>query len=182
MTIKQQTLRTAVMKALSDALADAMKSERADLFDALVDFHEATGAKSLDVSLPDGTKVATVALTVSTGGPRVADSAAFTAYVADRYPQAIYVPPATAVVSQQWTEQLFAEGRVDGSDLYDPRTGEVVPGVEVSEGGKPKTFSVRFESKKLDGRAAIASAWVDGQLTDSLPDFVSPALPDGDAA
>ena len=70
----------------------------------------------------------------------VTNLAALTAWVAARYPDQIehveQIRPAYAAVL---TKRLEADGAI----VFDPQTGEVVPGVEVRAGGQPKALTIR---------------------------------------
>lgn len=180
MSLKEHALRTAVLKAVSDALKSEVEADRGDLFEELCGLHELTGAKSLDVTLPDGRKVASISLAMPKAGPAITDSAAFDAFIAEQYPQAIIKVPARKEIAESFREELLsrlvAAGNPMGSEMVDASLGMLVPGVEYHEAGGPKSFSVRFEKT---GREQIAAAWSDGDFGPLMPGIAPdrPALP-----
>lgn len=172
MSLKANALRAAVMKAISDALKAEVDAGRGELMAELLDLYDATGAKSLDVKVGD-VKVASIPLSIPKAGIAVKDQAAFTAFVDSNYPQAVIVPPTSKQVAAAWQEAYLKECVIDGGEVIDPNTGEVVPGLEHKEAGRPKTFSIRFEKT---GREAIAAAWQDGRLGELMPG-IAPTAP-----
>lgn len=171
MSIKEAALRTAVLKAVSDALKAEADADRASLQDALIDLYEATGGKTLDVKLPDGTKVATISLAIEHSAPETFDRAALLAWAVENRPEWCHEVPAHIEVS----EKAALEGvEFTPEGIAVTPGGEVVPGLRMKRGGTPKSFSVRFEST---GRSAIAAAWSDGVFGNALPGM-APALPE----
>jgi hypothetical protein len=171
MSIKEAALRTVVLKAISDALKAEAEADRHELFDALVDLYEATGGKTLDVRLPDDTKVATISLAIEKAAPEVFDRAALQAWAVENRPEWCNAIPAHVEVS----EKAALEGvEFTPEGIAVTPGGEVVPGLRMKRGGTPKNFSVRFESR---GRNAIAAAWSDGVFAGALPGM-APALPE----
>jgi hypothetical protein len=173
MSIKEAALRTVVLKAISDALKAETDADKAELFGALVDLYEDTGSKTLDVKLPDGTKVATISLVIEASAPEVFDRAALMAWAAENRSEWCNEIPARVEVS----EKAALEGvEFTPEGIAVTPGGEVVPGIRMRRGGTPKHTSVKFQPA---GRSAIAAAWSDGVFGTALPGM-APALTDGD--
>lgn len=170
-SLKDAALRTAVLKAVADALKAEAEADRHELFAALVELYKESGAKSLDVRLPDGTKVATISLAIEQSKPVVTDHGALLAWALENRPEWCREIPARTDVAEAAvfeSVEFTPDGQAVTSD------GEIVPGVAVTPGGSPRNFSVRFETH---GRSAIAAAWSDGRFGGALPGM-APALPE----
>jgi len=169
--LKDQALRTTVLKALADMLYAEQKADRDDLMREIVAMYDATGGKTFDVKLPSGEKVATISLAISQAYPRVLDEDALVEWARENRPEWVREVPATTVLNLgrviediTFTEDGMA---VDGN-------GELVPEVVLDPGGEPQSFQVRFAPS---GRVAIERAWADGKFGAALPG-VAPALPE----
>ena len=160
MSIRDNATAYAVGKALSDALSSLLDRAKPELVRRAVD---ELGHGSIEARIGD-----TVLGKVSIAGGKpkavTVDSHAYREWVATTHPAAIIdsVDPA-------FTKRLIIR---DGC-VYDPATGELVPGMEVGEGA---TYpSVRFAP---GGREAALEAITSGAL--SLPDMEARMLPAGD--
>lgn len=162
MTLKENALRTAVLKALLDAVKAELDTGRATLLDDLCDLYESTGGKTLDVRLGEA-KVATVSLSFSKPANVVVNDTAFVEYVGTNHPEAVYT-----VVLDAFKRTYLPSLIPTEAGCVDPDTGEVVPGVQHTEDSTPKTFSVRFADR---GREEIAAAWVRGELYEIAPHY-----------
>jgi hypothetical protein len=140
--LKQQALTVAVLTALGERITEAAKSARADLLAVM----QEVGAERVAAELPDGARVAAVSLAGSAGGRAyVADEAAFTRYVFEKYSGEM----------EYTIRPAFRKRLLDELSAV----GEVVPGVELSD---PKPYlSNRFAS---GGKDAVAQAWASGEL------------------
>jgi hypothetical protein len=173
-SIKDQAFRVAVLGALKDALGSQYADERGDLLEQLVAAQGELGVKSLDVSLPDGTKVATVTLTQPSDRVEVVDEAAFTNWVAEHWPtEVVTVTQVRPAFRKALLDSVAITTLPDGADqvevlnvVVDVRTGVSVDGVRVRQASKPTSFSVRYTP---DGRPAIAEAWREGRLDGYRP-------------
>lgn len=176
MTLKDRALRAVAIKVVSDAMKDLVGQEREDFFTELCDFYDATGAKSLDVKLPDGTKVGGISIAIAKEEAQITDRDALKEWVMQNNPTAVVTIPQRQDIADAYLDALLKKVTFtdDGTALTED--GEVVPGVTKNKGGYPKSFSIRPSS---DGKAAIAQAWADGQLAQMLPG-IAPALPAGD--
>lgn len=173
MSLKILTARTAVLKALRDAIDAELSGSRADVLDGLLDAKASLGVKSVDVTLPDGTKVASVTLTEPKGRIAVTNDEAFARYVLDRWPDEVAM-----TVRSAWQKKLLARLKDAGDgDVVDPETGELVDGVTAYPPADPSSFSLRYAD---GGRERIADAYRNGQLGE-LADLTpqTPAIPKG---
>lgn len=168
MTLKDNALRSAILKAISDALKAEVDAGRTELFDELLELHELTGAKSLDVSLPDGRKIASISLAMPKAG--------LDAWIAQHYKGAVIKVPARREISPPFRDELLSRLTFTPEGVAIDENGEIVPGVEWRAAGAPKSFSIRFEKT---GREQIAAAWSDGQFGPLMPGIAPdrPALP-----
>lgn len=171
MKISDIGLMVAVFKAAGDMLRSEETGARDQLREALLTLHGDTGAKSLDVRLPNGEQVATVTLPLSKAAPVVDDERALMEWATDSRPEWLVEVPATVKLN---TARIFEEVTFTPDGEAVTAGGEIVPGVRYDNGGKPGAPSVRFAS---GGRQAIASAWSDGVFGNVLPG-VAPCLPE----
>ena len=174
MTIKEDALYAVAIKALADFAKERSEEIRGLMMAELTAFYDETGAKSVDVKLIDGTKVATIPLSFSRDGFRVENPTAFVDYVEKVQPLAI-----RKTVDANWQRTYLAGlTNVDG-EAVDPETGEVVPGLGAVPGGVPKSYSVRYANF---GRDAMLEAIGRGELGNLLAggDEI-PALTEGGA-
>lgn len=177
MTLKESALRVAAIDALERRIAEVKREARADLLAELLDLHDATGTKSVDVMLPDGSKVGGVTLTASAAGIVVCDRSAFDAWAAESgHAETVTTTrtdPAWEKATLGYAEHVEAKsvtsGEVVGSVVITP-DGEEIPGVEYRPAGPPTNFSL----KSLD-REAIIGAYMRGELEAVVPTL---ALPD----
>lgn len=180
MSLRDRNLRFALLKAVADAINDALAEERADHRDSLLERYDDEGTTSFDVRLPDGTQVAKISLAVPKAATTVTDEDALLAWakvnapelveteVIPAQPERTVVMPATDEVVDEFlhpkrvTELLARVKPAPGTDMVvDPDTGVVVDGVTHAPAGRPKSFSVRYSP---DGREALAVAYRSGEL------------------
>lgn len=166
-------LRTAILKALRDAIDEELEAERATTLSEVRQVYEAYGAKSFDVRLSDSTKVASISLAIPKAEAAVTGPAELDAFIEATYPHAMLIVPASRTVSPAFREEFLRRLEfIDGTPVTPE--GEVVPGVEYRAAGEPKSFSVRFEKT---GRERIARAWALGQFGALMPGM-APQLPE----
>jgi hypothetical protein len=152
MSLREDALTVAVLRALADRIRDASDTARDRMRAALSD----AGADSASAEL-DGTRVAKVTLAGGKPVARVADDAAFTAWV-----QATHPTEVETRVRESYRTKVLTDTTKSGAPV-DPLTGEIVPGVEITTG--TAYVSTRFEK---GGRDAVAQAWAAGVLADAL--------------
>ena len=162
MTLKQDASRVAVLTAVRDAIDAELRGQRAGVFDQLVAAQTDYGVKSIDVTLPDGTKVATATIVEPHARVAITNEAAFTKWVEAQWPDQIEprVRPAflTALLERFKSEP-------EGGDVFDTTTGALVDGATGYPPRDPSTFALRFTPGGI-GRDAIINAWRSGDLTE----------------
>ena len=178
-TFRETALRGVVLKALYDAIKDEAEAGRTEILEGVLGLYESVGAKSLDVSLPSGVKVASITLTIPKDKAEITNVEAYRAYVAEVYPHVPIIVPATATIPSAFTEAWLGklEFDADGNAL-DPETGELVGFAALKPASSPSSFSIRYAPQ---GREAIARAWQAGELGNLEGAMSPPALEGGGA-
>ncbi len=125
---------------LYEQLADAAKAKaaafRRELETAATAEYEQQGmAPSWRLPL-----IGQVILPVSETAIVVTDEAALTKWVADRYPEQV---EQVTRIRPAYAAGLTKRLAVDEGAVFDPQSGEAVPGVEVRQGGQPKALTIR---------------------------------------
>jgi hypothetical protein len=156
-TLKDATARLAVLQAIRDALDEEIAATRADTWSGLIAARATLGLKSVEVVLPDGTKVGTCTITVPQPGVDV-DTAAFLVWCAEHYPGEV-----VSAVREPFRRKVLA-GLVeaDGEFFY---RGTLVPWAKRRPAGDPTSFSYRPTPAAA---AAILDAYRNGRLTASV--------------
>lgn len=125
--IKATARQVMAGKLIADTVTDAMKPAKAELFKALTD----AGVERVRVKGDDDTNYGVVY--IAGGGElkaKVTDEAAFTTWVADRYPSEV-----VTVVRESFAKKLLDGATREAQQVpVDARTGEVIPGVEMRIG------------------------------------------------
>lgn len=169
-SLRDRNLRMALLKAIADAVQDALKAERATHMADLIERYEDEGTKSFDVKLPSGTKVATISLSIPKDAVEVVDPDGLAEWAKDHDMSLIrerHVPavPAHTVVEldpKRVAELLKRAKPMPGdTQVVDGATGELVDGLALVVGGTPKSFSVRYTD---DGRTDLGDAYRAGAL------------------
>ena len=161
MTLKDDAARVAVLTAVRDAIDTQLRTMRQTVFHQLNDAHATLGVKSIDVTLPDGTQVASV--TIKKPKPRtvVTNTEALTEWVQARHPDEVIptVRPAflTALLAR------FVPTSDGTGDVFDATTGELVNGVTAYPAKEPDSFALTWTTA---GRGQVADAWRNGDLAD----------------
>lgn len=153
--VHEVTVRLAVLTALRDTI----DAEVAELRETAQEVLEFVGARSAVPTLPDGTEIATVALTKPKRRVDVDEDALLT-WCKEEHPteviEAVRVSYRAALV-----KRLTVVALNEGDVVVDPETGEQMPWARPVPAGDP-TLQVRF---KPDGRGAVGDAWREGRLT-----------------
>lgn len=158
MDMQHLALEEAALKSLADAILDRLKEVKTQMQDALI----TGGVKSVEASLPDGIKVATISRTDPKPAAVVTDPDAFLGFVRKYSPHNVTSRLVTEV-RPAYTTALLAEMTAAGvAVVADKETGVVedVPGVEV-RATRSTSHSVRLTK---GGQEAIAAAWREGKL------------------
>jgi hypothetical protein len=166
--LKSGMLGAAVRKLLVEKISEADRDARGETLEQLLAAHNAMGVKTLDVMLPDGSKVARATLPQPKAGVTV-DDKAFMEWVAAEHPTEI-----VEAVREPFRRVVLKRLEIVGDDVIDKQSGEVVPWASVRPAAeKPSNFTVTFVG---EGRAEVEQAWLDGRI--NLLDFTGPsALP-----
>ena len=170
MALKELSTRVAVLTALRDAIDVVIDSERVILTSELIDANQTLGVKQLDITLPNGEKVASASIGNSEPKPVVTNEAAFVRWVAENFPTEIIqtVRPTFKKVLFENTEQVNPQG-----EAVHTRTGEIIDGVVFSN--PSSRLTLRF---KKDGRELVADAFNRGELEQVIrPLFSLPSEP-----
>jgi hypothetical protein len=156
MTLKYLASRVAVLTALRDSIDEVIDQERAALTAELLDANETLGVKQLDITLPNGEKVASASIGNSEPKPVVTNEAVFTRWVADNFPTEIIqsVRPSFKKALFENTEQVNPQG-----EACHTKSGEIIDGVVFS--ASSSRLTLRF---KKDGRELVAEAFNRGEL------------------
>lgn len=177
MSIKDETLRTALMGAMATVVKDVNEEQRKKVLGQLVEQYKETGNKSWTVTLPSGDKVATLTLNESKAEPVVTDSDALLEWCRTHRPDLIETvehPPVEA-----WTETRLTGAAVahilEQADLADTsyitKDGELVEGIEFKPAPDPSKFTLTYTAK--DRGLSVVRAWREGfipiELSDHLP-------------
>jgi hypothetical protein len=133
-------------------VADKVKASQADTKAALMDAMEVGDRKVAKIG---DTSVGYVIITKGRQTWRVSDPAALLAWVKANMPTEVVV---TESVRESYVTALLNGAKAAGAPV-DPRTGEVVPGIEVAEGDP--YASVRPNEA---AEVAVAEAWNSGEL------------------
>jgi hypothetical protein len=167
MSLRELTLRAAVLKVLADEVAAQLAITKLATEAA---FNAAESTQAVP-QLPDGTKVATVSLAGGDGKTAsVINEAAFLAWVLANH------PGETEVIVRPSAKKKFLDGAKKAGKPIDPSTGEMIPGIGIRD-SRPYV-SILF---RPGGADAVADAWLAGEL--AAIDLVRPrAVEASDAA
>jgi hypothetical protein len=154
----EATQQVLLLEAAAAQLRDRAKAVRLELdADARHEFEEQGAAPTWRIA-----DLGTWSLPVSKEAPYVADPAALAEWVKARYPSEI-----REVVNPAFQTALLARLRPLGDGVYDPATGELVPGLGVRQGGVPQSLRFKPNGDAL-AVADQAGAKLAGDLLDGL--------------
>lgn len=135
-------LKQAARSALTAQLVSGLVGDHGKAFKAnVLEQMSELGAERLRVPDDDGTDLGTVSITPGRKSAKITDTQAFTAWVADRYPDEL-----VRVVGEAFTRKLLDSALAAGEPV-DVRTGEVIPGVEVAVSDAYLTVRPSSEAK-----------------------------------
>lgn len=178
MSLLEDNTRFALLKAIVDAATAEIAYMREQHTGRLVERYQDEGTQSFAAKLPDGTKVASLILTVPKPSLEVKDPEAFLKWVKANHEVAVEtvtheaVPEQVIPASAEWSEEVvkpkalttLLEGfQVTEDGVVDTTTGTFVDGVELKPALAPSQFSVRYEK---GGRDRLADAYRSGKLDD----------------
>jgi hypothetical protein len=156
MTLKDDATRVAVLKVLRDTVEAEYEAARRRVLDGLRASRAELGLKSMRVTLPDDTPVATVSVVEPKAAVVVVDEDAFTSWVAENYPTEVETR-----VRSSWQRKFVSRLDATPGPVADPSTGEVVPGLAARPAAEPRSFSLR---SLPGGVEEIVGAWRRGDL------------------
>lgn len=169
MSAKDTAFRLAALSSLRDLIDSEVKNIRGEMSTDLLAHYEETDGDRINVTMPGTrTKLATVTLDTKEAESEdtiSVDARKFLAWVQENAPDEI-VPTVRATYAKVITDRLV----IDGEDVIDPKTGQVVEfATVVPAGPAPEPtgkFTLRFEGGTGGlGRTAFAEAWASGALT-----------------
>jgi hypothetical protein len=158
MSLKEDATRVAVLKALRDAVDAEYEAARLRVLAGLRAARAELGLKSMRVTLPDDTPVATVTLVDPKPAVVVVDERAFTTWVAENYPTEVET---RVQVRSSWQRHFVSRLEASSGPVADPSTGDVVPGLKAMPAREPRSFSLR---PLPGGTEEITRAWERGAL------------------
>lgn len=172
MNLRDATMQAAVLKVIGEAVAAAERGQRAQTLALLKSAHAALGLKSVEVNLPDGTPVGTVALTNGDAKPTIdVDEAGLMAFVEQTAPGEIM-----RTINPAFEKAVRRRLTIHDGKVVDRATGEVVSWATVVPANPHvKNFSVRLGD---DGRDAVRAALSDGRI--SIRDVLTLAVEAGE--
>jgi hypothetical protein len=158
MSLKEDATRVAVLKALRDTVDAEYEAARRRVLDGLRAARAELGLKSMRVTLPDETPVATVTLVDPQPAVVVVDEDTFTTWVAENYPTEVET---RVRVRPNWQKRFVSRLDASAGPVADPRTGQVVTGLAALPASEPRSFSLR---SLPGGTEEITRAWRRGAL------------------
>ncbi|MFE9926670.1 hypothetical protein ACFYQA_35510 [Streptomyces sp. NPDC005774] len=157
MNLRDHATRVVVLRVLRDAVEAEYRAERRAVLDGLRAARAELALKSMRVTMPDDTPIATLTLIDPQSAVVVADEDAFTAWAAVNHPGEVET---LLRVRPAWQRDLFARLACSGP-VADPHTGEVIPGLTVAPAPEPRSFSLR---PVPGGAERVARAWRTGEI------------------
>ncbi|MER7213541.1 hypothetical protein ABT340_41310 [Streptosporangium sp. NPDC000239] len=192
MNAKSTALKVAAAKVLTDIVTAGYEGVRADAEQAFGAARRDTGAKTLDVALPDGTSLGTISILA---GPveRKVNASAVAAVVAqsenlveELHPEALADPMLIEFVRDHMPHLLVSKlpdhalkaayKAIDKDGCLTSPDGEKVKVAEITQGEVTGKFAYR---PSKDAEAAIRKAWEQGDLQNLFTDLIRPALEAG---
>jgi hypothetical protein len=138
-SIKDIAKRAVAAKLVADQIKDVEKQAKAELLDAC----QESGARTIDVTDDDGTKLATVSKAAGKAKAAVVDGDAFEEWIGKNYPDAV----TTITVIDPDLELRLLNAATAAGEAVDTSTGEVIPGVEIKAGSEYITARPTSEAK-----------------------------------
>ena len=180
MTIKDETLRTALLGAMANLVKDANEAQRKRILEDLLGIYKDTGNKSWTITLPNGDKVATITLNESPAEAVVTNSDALLLWCKSNRPDLVETlshPMIPAWDEERLTPHAVAtiakEYKLADTD-YITDDGEPVEGVAFKPAPDPSKFTLSYVAK--DRGKSVAQAWRDGFIPLELDDANLPQL------
>lgn len=177
MTLKEETLKTALMGAMAAVVKDVNDSQRKQILNTLLEQYRETGNKSFSVFNPEGDKVAAITLNEAKPETVIADPDAFLDWCREYRPELIETVEHPPV--EGWTETRVkgtavaqvVEGCMLAGETYVTDEGNPVDGVKYRPAAEPSRFTLSYTAK--DRGMSLVEAWSAGML----PVDLGPSLP-----
>lgn len=163
MSLKDAVRAVLIGKLLKELIAEADQAGRAEALAQLLAANQNLGVKSVDIELPDSTKVGVATLTSPSAGISI-DEGAFVTWVKTEHPSEV-----VQAVRESFRRAVRSRLRIADGKVIDRTTGQIMPWASVRPPAPhPTSFSVRYAD---GGREAIETAWRQGRLNplDHLP-------------
>ncbi|WTX01071.1 hypothetical protein OG216_47525 (plasmid) [Streptomycetaceae bacterium NBC_01309] len=171
MNLRELAQLEAVLKCVYETVGARLKTVRADVQAAIDDADRTTGVRQVAADLTDGVNVAKISLTAPGPEATVTDARALTEWVKDTHPDEIE-RRMVVDVRPAFLAKLLDAATECGS-ACDPVTGEVVPGIELTD--RKRTHSLRYARH---GRERVAQALRTGELAHLIwPPDANPGQP-----
>lgn len=171
--LKQAVIRAVVAKWMADKVSSARTVLNAE---ALANMDVGDRKKAV---LDDGTVIGAVTVTDPKWIPKIVNSNEFLKWVEENHPE--HVEKVTRVHAMYAKALVNEVQMVDGApvgrgpvDAFDPKTGEVVPGVAFTRGNPGITVPKLSE----DNECAIEEALADGRLASYVGNVLSAQPPE----
>ncbi len=174
-SLKDITSRLAMLHAIAAWAKEQEAVCRGMANDKLLELHDETGARSAAVSV-GGVNVGTFSVSESKPRIAVADNAEYQAWLRDLHEDG----DARVIAHTSYDFPGFEKSlEVVNGNVIDPKTGEVVPGLEYVPGGA--TLGTRLSGCGIDDvRCAMASAGIGATDVLAAGEGVGLALEGGD--
>ena len=150
-TAREVAVQLALIKTVEKRVSAAFTATKAVALKVL----DATDRKS--AVLDDGTKIGTISVKEGAESTYVSDPAAFLAWVKANRPDEVVT---TESVRSSYRAAVIARAKEADGVLFDPETGEQIPGLARSKGDP--VVSVLVTDKHLEN---VAAALADGRLS-----------------
>ena len=159
---------TAAELALVKVLGERLKAARADADEQVAKWRPKDRAAAV---LPNDVEIGSVTLVSGRSKSRLADEAAFLAWVERVHPEQMETVTTTRP-NPAFVERLMSAARQLGTPV-DAETGEEVPGIVVDVGAP-------FPQVRLtkDAHQKVAAAWQAGELAELVSGLLRPAIED----
>lgn len=161
--------RTAAELAVVKVLAEQLKAARADADEQVAKWRPKDRAAAI---LPGDVEIGSVTLTSGRTRSRIADEAAFEAWVKKAHPEMFETVTITRP-NPAFVDRLLAAARKLGTPV-DAETGEEVPGIAVEQGDPFPMIRLNPDAPRL-----VGEAWQRGELAELVGRLLRPALEGG---
>lgn len=167
MSAHEIAAKAALLKVIAERLKDAKAALDCEITDTWRAKDRATAV------LPTGDEIGAVTLVSGRTTARLADEAAFVAWVEKTHPGEMETVTITRP-NPQFVQRILSAARQLGTAV-DADTGEEVPGITVAEGDPHPMVKLAPDAAEL-----VAKRWQSGGLVQLVAGLLRPELPEGD--